>query len=488
MATDIELQPRKPKPDTGPPPPSPPVQPSLLNDASEESKLEAGNAAAAPAKEEEVGGAGDPFGNEAGADIQFKTMGWIETAFVMIAETVSLGILSLPSTLNAVGLVPGIILLLSLGIIATYTGFVLGQFKLRFPEVHSFAEAGQILGGRACYHFFAAAQQLFLIFVMGAHILSFSIMMNTLTDHAACTIWFTLLGLVVSFLATIPRTLKAMSVLSYISSASVVAAVVVCMFGVGLRPPPMATPIRLWAPDDATLYSAFGAFTNIIFAYAGHVAFFTLFSEMKRPEEFWKSLLVLQCGDIALYMVTAVVIYWYTGEGVQSPALGSTTPLLAKVAYGIALPTIVIAGVVNGHVAAKCIWLQVCNGQLGQRRHLLGARSWRATGLWLLILLVLWVTAWIIASAIPVFNHLLGLISALFLSWFTYGLSGIFWLHMNWGCTWKGQGWRRRSLTVINYLLVPMGMAIMGLGLYASGMAMSVESDKRPFTCADNQI
>ena len=53
----------------------------------------------------------------------------------MIAETISLGILSLPSVLAAVGMVPGIILLLGLGIIATYTAYVLGQFKLAYPHV-----------------------------------------------------------------------------------------------------------------------------------------------------------------------------------------------------------------------------------------------------------------------------------------------------------------------------------------------------------------
>lgn len=68
----------------------------------------------------------DPFGDEDEHEVKFKTMGWMsvlssgivtdylqdsadrnrQTAFVMIAETVSLGILSLPYTLKAVGLVP----------------------------------------------------------------------------------------------------------------------------------------------------------------------------------------------------------------------------------------------------------------------------------------------------------------------------------------------------------------------------------------------
>jgi hypothetical protein len=72
---------------------------------------------------------------------------------------------------------------------------------------------------------------------------------------------------------------------------------------------------------------------------------------MKDPREFHKALYTLQITDTILYTVTAVVIYVYTGDSVRSPALGSTSPLLAKVAYGIALPTIVIAGVINGHVA-----------------------------------------------------------------------------------------------------------------------------------------
>jgi amino acid permease len=53
----------------------------------------------------------------------------------MIAETISLGILSLPSVLATVGLVPGFLLIFGLGVIATYSGYVIGQFKERYPWV-----------------------------------------------------------------------------------------------------------------------------------------------------------------------------------------------------------------------------------------------------------------------------------------------------------------------------------------------------------------
>ena len=48
-----------------------------------------------------------------------------------------------------------------------------------------------------------------------------------------------------------------------------------------------------------------------------------------------------------MYLIVAIVTYRYAGTDVASPALGSTSPLLRKVAYGIAIPTIVIAGVYN---------------------------------------------------------------------------------------------------------------------------------------------
>jgi amino acid permease len=52
----------------------------------------------------------------------------------MIAEIVSNGMLSLPSSLAVVGIVPGVILIVFLGVFATFTSVLLIQFKLRHPE------------------------------------------------------------------------------------------------------------------------------------------------------------------------------------------------------------------------------------------------------------------------------------------------------------------------------------------------------------------
>ena len=47
----------------------------------------------------------DPFGDESRNEVKYKTMAWWQAGMIMIAETVSLGILSLPSVLASVGIV-----------------------------------------------------------------------------------------------------------------------------------------------------------------------------------------------------------------------------------------------------------------------------------------------------------------------------------------------------------------------------------------------
>lgn len=212
-----------------------------------------------------------------------------------------------------------------------------------------------------------------------------------------------------------------------------------------------------------------------------------------------------------MYIIVAIVTYRYAGTDVASPALGSTSPLLRKLAYGIAIPTIVIAGmyiqnlssqsyttfrvlrhvsraksflspskfssrssnfhrgksadlsigVVNGHVASKYIYVRLFRGT-----DRMSKRSWSSFGLWAIIVLILWVIAWIIAEAIPVFNDLLSLISALFASWFTYGLSGVFWLYMNYGQYRSSR--RKMFLTGVNVGCFCLGAIIVSSTRFSS--------------------
>lgn len=76
----------------------------------------------------------DVFGEENNHDIKYKTLTWPLVAMLMITEIVSNGMLSLPSSLDAVGVVPGVIVIVFLGAFATFTAWLLIEFKLRHPE------------------------------------------------------------------------------------------------------------------------------------------------------------------------------------------------------------------------------------------------------------------------------------------------------------------------------------------------------------------
>lgn len=110
-------------------------------------------------------------------------------------------------TLSNIPRFSSIFLILGLSGISWYTGYVIGQFKLRYPQVHSMGDAGEILFGRIGREILFFGQLLFCIFLMSSHILTFTVLFNTITGHGTCTIVFGVVGLVVSFIGALPRTM-----------------------------------------------------------------------------------------------------------------------------------------------------------------------------------------------------------------------------------------------------------------------------------------
>ncbi|KAJ5586984.1 uncharacterized protein N7459_002749 [Penicillium hispanicum] len=415
----------------------------------------------------------DAFGNEEYAEIKYKTLNWWQCGLLMICESVSLGVLSLPSAMATLGFVPGIILIIGLGLLATYTGYNIGLMRERYPFIQNLGDAGEILLGKFGRELFGTAQFLFCIFVMGAHILTFRVMMNTVTNHGTCSIVFSLVGMLISLALSLPRTMKGMTWISFAAFISIFTAVIITMISVGVEE---HTNVVTKAAIDNDLYTEFQSISNIVFAYCAHVAFFGLISEMEQPRDFKKSLFMLQTFEICLYLTAAVVIYYYVGADVQSPALTSAGPVMKKVAYGIAIPTIIGAGVVNGHIGLKYIYFRCC-----AKSGLMHQSNFKSIGIWIGLGVTCWVVAWIIAEAIPVFSDLNSLISALFASWFSYGLSGIYWLHLNQG-QWFASP-RKIALFVLNVAITLIGLILCVLGLYASGTAIHKDANSNSFTC-----
>lgn len=130
---------------------------------------------------------------------------------------------------------------------------------------------------------------------------------------------------------------------------SVLVATIITMISAGVE---SKGYIPIQATTNVGFQEGFLAVTNIIFAYLAHVAYFGFMSETEDPRTFNKSLAMLQIVDTVLYLVSAMIIYRYVGPGVKSPAIVSLSPLMSKIAWGIAIPTVSAAS--RGCFVAAC--------------------------------------------------------------------------------------------------------------------------------------
>lgn len=67
----------------------------------------------------------------------------------MMKTQIGLGVLSIPAVLDTLGLIPGIICLIAIAVITTWSDYIVGVFKLNHRSVYGIDDAGQLIFGRA---------------------------------------------------------------------------------------------------------------------------------------------------------------------------------------------------------------------------------------------------------------------------------------------------------------------------------------------------
>jgi hypothetical protein len=90
--------------------------------------------------------------------------------------------------------------------------------------------------------------------------------------------------------------------------------------------------------------------------------FFNVVGEMRKPRDYNKALFVCQGTVIATYLTIGIVVYYYCGQYLANPALGSAGVMVKKVAYGIALPGLFVSVTIYTHVGAKMLFVRILRG------------------------------------------------------------------------------------------------------------------------------
>ncbi|GKT51931.1 N amino acid transport system protein [Colletotrichum spaethianum] len=184
--------------------------------------------------------------------------------------------------------------------------------------------------------------------------------------HATCTAVFVAVAAIIGFGFSSLRTLGRISWLAWIGVTSIVVAVLTVTIAVSLQDRPAAAPQdAVWESDfkivnTPTFTQAISAISSLVFSYAGTPAFFSIAAEMRDPHHYTRSLVLCQSVVTVVYLAVGVVVYYYCGSYVSSPALGSAGPTVKKVAYGLALPGLIVSAAVMLHVGTSLFDKESC--------------------------------------------------------------------------------------------------------------------------------
>ncbi|KAF5636633.1 neutral amino acid permease [Fusarium sp. NRRL 25303] len=360
----------------------------------------------------------------------YRDVGWLGTSALMMKTQIGLGILSIPSAFHTLGLVPGLICLLVIGGITTWSDYIIGTFKLNHREVYGIDDAGGILFGRFGQEFLGISFSLFYVVTIA----------------------------------------------------------------VSIQDRPSAAPetnLQHEWKSDYQLYGkpsfteAMSALSTMVFAYAGTPLFFPIAAEMRDPRHYTKAMLLCQSVATATYIIVGVIIYYYCGSYVASPALGSAGKTIKQVAYGLALPGLIVGATINAHVTGKYVFVRALRGS----RHLT-ANTLTHWATWLGLTFSAALLAYIIASAIPVFGSLVSLVGALLGTLQTFQPYGCFWLYDNWSAGKQEKSLKWNLMVVWSSFVILSGTFPMVAGTYGSVIGVidsyKVSEGSAAFSCADN--
>ncbi|RAK98893.1 putative neutral amino acid permease [Aspergillus ibericus CBS 121593] len=421
--------------------------------------------------------------------VDFRTVSWIRASAIFLKMLFATGILSIPSVMYDLGAFPGAVNLVGWCVINAYGAIILGNFRTLYPQCHSVADMAQLTGGPILRELVGFMFIVTYVITAASGIIGVSAAFNALSLHSLCTVWFAFISTIIIAGFASVRKFSHIGWLTWVGFASILAAVLIVVIGVTTRTRPAIAPQT--GPYDLgyrvighpTFAAGITASATIFVSSAATSAFLPVISEMRKPKDYPKAVYLCMTFVTASYLAFALVIYRWCGQWIASPALGSAGPTLKRVAYGIALPGLIVSGSLYVHVAAKYLFVRI----LRHSRHL-QANTIIHWGTWLSCTIGLAAIAFILACAIPIFTYVLALVGSLGFAPLALCLPGWLWVYSH-GDYWGG-GVVKRGVYLLHVGLIVLGMFLTVGGTY--GVIVQILDAYRSgeidgvFSCADN--
>ncbi|KAF4622822.1 hypothetical protein G7Y89_g14202 [Cudoniella acicularis] len=297
--------------------------------------------------------------------VDFRTVGWCRASVIFLKIQFALGVLSIPTSMYTLGAVGGALSVIGWGLLNTYGAIIQGT---NFNEFKRY------------------------ILCTGSGILGISIGINTLSHHATCTVWWSVIATLAIAVGGSVRKFHTIGI-AVTTRARPAAA-------------PQTGPFELgwYAIAHPTFIAGMSASATIFISSSGSSAFIPVIAEMKNPKDYNKAVYVSSAIVNAAYLTFGLVVYRWCGQWVASPSLGSAGQTVKMVAYGIGMIGLIASAVIYLHVASKYVFVRI----LRNSKHL-QANTFVHWATWLSCTFGFAFLSFILAEAIPIFNYLLAL-------------------------------------------------------------------------------
>ncbi|KAF1817171.1 hypothetical protein P152DRAFT_387626 [Eremomyces bilateralis CBS 781.70] len=428
------------------------------------------------------------FKKEEGA-VDFRTVSWIHAAMIFTKMIFATGVLSIPSALYTLGAAPGAICIIGFVSLNSYCGFLLGEFRNIHPGCHSVADMAQLIGGKVLREIIGGIFLLSFVVSAATGVLGVSVALNALSNHAICTNYFLVVATIAIAAAASVRKFEKFAWLTWAGFFSIFIAIFIVVVGVTTLDRPAAAPqtgdfeLGYHAIAHPTFAAGITAAATIFGTSAAPPAFLPVISEMKRPKDFNKALLVCMIFVVSSYLAFSLVVYRWCGQWVASPSLGSAGPVLKKVAFGVGLFGLLISAALYVHVAAKYIFVRILRNTDHLQRN-----TFVHWGVWMGCTLGLSIISFLIASGIPIFDYIVGLAGSLCFAPLATGFPAMLWLY-DYGDYRKGTIIHKAQFGV-HILMAAFALFLTIGGTYGvvQQIILAYETGKisSAFPCADN--
>lgn len=349
-----------------------------------------------------------------------RTATW-GAVFYLITTDV-LGPYSVPWAMSQMGYGPGVTLYIVFGALARYTGWQIWQMFLRLDSnkypMKTFGDIAFRVYGTFARHLINALQSIQLLFNVGVIVIAngqglYEINAN-ICFIVCCVIW-TVLGMVIGQIRTLQKfgwianfaiwinivvMIMTIAVVTYTAPNYSAAATAngVEVGTAGHRP---AVTTTSGPPPNVAFTGQVVGLMQAVYSYGGGMIYCEFMSEMKRPMDFWKALIMADSFIFFVYLFFGVYVYSFQGQYTINPANQGMSPQGVLTAGNIiGFVSSLIAAALYGNIGIKVLYQNIAKELFG----LPDLTSKKGKLIWMGIVPIYCAFAWILAAAIPNFR------------------------------------------------------------------------------------